>query len=69
MQWRRFFTWTWAFDELDTSWTARLIAGRFVAPHLINMLARCGARLGEVRQEDEALNARAELEARPIHVC
>ena len=64
MQWRRFFTWTWAFDELDDSWTARLLAGRFVKPDLINMLARCGARLGEVRMQEEALNERAAMEAR-----
>ena len=63
VQWRRFFTWTWAFEELDDSWTARLVTGRFVTPKLIDILARCGARTGDHEQEEKELEERAAKEA------
>ena len=59
VQWRRFFTWTWAFDELDDSWTARLVTGRFVAPKVIDILSRCGARMGDVQDAEKDLQERA----------
>ena len=63
VQWRRFFTWTWAFDELDDSWTARLVTGRFVAPKLNDILARCGARTGDAQKMEQDLQERAVKEA------
>ena len=63
VQWRRFFTWTWAFDELDDSWTARLVTGRFVAPKVIDILARCGARTGDAQKLEKELQERAVKEA------
>ena len=63
VQWRRFFTWTWAFDELDDSWTARLVTGRFVAPKLSDILARCGARRGDAQKMEQDLQERAVKEA------
>ena len=70
VQWRRFFTWTWAFEELDDSWTARLIAGRFLAPMMINILSRCGARVGKDLQDKEReLQQQATEQARPSSVC
>lgn len=44
MQWRRFFTYTFAFAELDASWTARLIASKFIYPRFPELLARAEAR-------------------------
>ena len=63
VHWRRFFTWTWAFDELDDSWTARLVTGRFVAPKLNDILARCGARTGDAQKMEQDLQERAVKEA------
>jgi len=45
VQWRRFFTFTWAFEELDESWTARIVSGRFVSQRWAEMLARANARV------------------------
>lgn len=70
VQWRRFFTWTWAFEELDDSWTARLIAGRFVAPMMINILSRCGARVDkDIQDKERELQQQAIEQARRSSVC
>lgn len=57
VQWRRFFTFCWAFEELDRSWTARLVAGRFVCPSMSDLLSRAAA--APHTEEDQQLQARA----------
>ena len=47
VQWRRFFCFHQAFPELDKSWTARLVCGRFVVPRLCEFLFRADARIDD----------------------
>ena len=56
VQWRRFFTFTWAFEELDQSWTARLVAGRFVSLRWAEMLVRANARTSSGVAADAAVD-------------
>ena len=62
VQWRRFFTFTWAFEELDQSWTARLVSGRFVSQRWAEMLVRANARASSGAAESLA----SELEEREL---
>ena len=62
VQWRRFFTFTWAFEELDQSWTARLVSGRFVSQRWAEMLVRANARASSAAAESLA----TELEEREL---
>jgi len=63
--WRRFFTFTWALEDLDRSWTARYLAGRYLVPRASDLLGRPGASSGpeEVELADRAAAEDAEANA------
>ena len=66
VQWRRFFCFLEAFPELDKSWTARVVCGRFVAPRFTEYLFRAEALLADDMPHPEAECAGASGQPPPM---
>ena len=52
VQWRRFFTYTYGFEALDASWTAREIAGKYLKPRFQELLQRATEGKGNPEEDD-----------------